>query len=39
MKDMAEVEIRTGLEKDHFLETLEMLETIVVQAIGGPDQD
>ena len=39
MKVRAEVEQGTGLEKDHFLETLVMIETIGVQAIVGPDQD
>ena len=39
MKVIAEVEIGTGLEKDHFLETLVVIETIGVQAIIGPDQD
>ena len=39
VKVIAEVEIGTGLEKDHFLETLVMVETIGVQAIVGPDQD
>ena len=39
MNVTAEVEIGTGLEKDHFLETLVMIETIGVQAIVGPDQD
>ena len=39
MKVIAEVEIGSGLEKDHFLETLVMIETIGVQVIGGPDQD
>ena len=38
MKVIAEVEIGTGLEKDHFIETLVMIETIGVQAIVGPDQ-
>ena len=36
---MAEEEIGTGLEKDHFLETLVTEETIGVQVIVGPDQD
>ena len=35
MKVIAEVEIGTGLEKDHFLETLVMIKTIGVQAIVG----
>ena len=39
MKVMAEVEIGTGLEKGHFLETLAVTETIGAQAIVGPDQD
>ena len=39
MKVITEVEIGTGLEKDHFLETSVMIETIIVQAIVGPDQD
>ena len=39
MKVMAEVEIGTGLEKDHFLETLVTEETIGVQVIVNPDQD
>ena len=39
MKVMAEVEIGTGLEKGHFLETLVAIETIGVQAIVGLDQD
>ena len=39
MKVMAEVEIGTGPEKDHFLETLVAIETIGIQAIVGPDQD
>ena len=39
MKVIAEVEIETGLGKDHFLETLVMIETIGVQAIVGPGQD
>ena len=39
MKVIAEVEIGTGLEKDHFLETLVMIKTIGVQAIVDPDQD
>ena len=38
MKIMAEVEIGTGLEKDHFLETLVTEETIGVH-IEGPDQN
>ena len=36
---MTEVEIGTGLEKDHFLETLVAEEAIGVQVIVGPDQD
>ena len=39
MKVIAEVEIGTGLEKGHFLETLVMIETIGVQAVVSPDQD
>ena len=39
MKVIAEVDIGTGLEKGHFVETLVMMETIGVQAIVGPDQD
>ena len=39
MKVAAEVGIGTGLEKDHFLETLTTKETKGVQAIAGPDQD
>ena len=39
MKVIAEVEIGTGLEKDHFLETLVTEEMIGVQVIVGPDQD
>ena len=39
MKVTAEVEIGTGLEKDHFLETSVTIETIGVQVIVGPDQD
>ena len=39
MKVIAKVEIGTGQEKDHFLETLVMIETIGVQEIIGPDQD
>ena len=39
MKVMAEIGIGTGLEKDHFLETSEMEETIGVHVIAGPDQD
>ena len=39
MKVIAEVEIGTGLEKDHFLETLVMVETIGVQAKVDPDWD
>ena len=35
MKVMAEVEIGTGLEKSHFLETLVVTETIGVQATVG----
>ena len=38
MKVIAEVEIGTGLEKDHFLETSVMVGTMGVQAIVGPDQ-
>ena len=36
---MTEVEIGTGLEKDHFLETLVTKETLGVQTIGSLDQD
>ena len=39
MKVMAEVEIGTGLEKGCFLETLEVIEIIGVQATVGPGQD
>ena len=39
MKVMVEVEIGTGLEKGHFLETLVAIEAIGVQAKVGPDQD
>ena len=39
VKVIAEVEIGTCLGKDHFLETLVMIETIGVQAIVGPGQD
>ena len=39
MKVMAEVEIGTGLEKGHFLETLIAIDKIGVQATVGPDQD
>ena len=39
MKVIAEVEIGTGLEKGHFLETSVIIETIGVQAIVGPDLD
>ena len=39
MKVMAEVKIGTGLEKGHFTETLVVIETIGVQATGGPGQD
>ena len=39
MKVIAEVEIGTGLEKDHFLETSVTIETIGVLPIVGPDQD
>ena len=39
MKVIAEVEMGTGLEKGHFLETLVMVETIGIQVIVGPDQD
>ena len=39
MKVIAEVEIGTGLGKDHFLETLVTMETIGVQTIVGPSQD
>ena len=39
MKVMAEVELGTDLEKDHFLETLVTDEMIGVQVIVGPDQD
>ena len=39
MKVIMEVEIDTGQEKDHFLETVVIVESIGVQAIVGPDQD
>ena len=39
MKVMVEVEIGTGLEEDHFLETFITEERIGVQVIVGPDQD
>ena len=39
VKVTAEVEIGTGLGKDHFLDTLVMIETIGVKAIVGPGQD
>ena len=39
MKVMAEVEIGTGQEKGHFLETLVVIETIGVQATVGPGED
>ena len=39
MKVITEVEIGTGLEEDHFLETLVTEEMIGVQVIVGPDQD
>ena len=39
MKVIAELEVGMGLEKDHFLGTSVMIETIGVQAIVGPDQD
>ena len=39
MKVMAELEIGTGLEKDHFLETLVTEEVIEVQVLVDPDQD
>ena len=39
IKVIADIEIGTGLEKGHFLETLVMIEAIGVQAIVGPDQD
>ena len=39
VKVIAEVKIGTGLEKDHFLETIVMTETTGVQAIAVPDQD
>ena len=39
MKVMAEVEIGTGLEKGHFIETLLVIETTAVQATVGPGQD
>ena len=38
MKIMAEAEMGTGLEKDHFPETVVAIE-IGVQAIVGPGQD
>ena len=39
MKVMAEVEISTGLEIGHFLETFVAIEAIGVQVTVGPDQD
>ena len=39
VKVIAEVEIATGLGKDHFLETSGMIETTGVQVIVGPGQD
>ena len=39
VKVIAEVEIGTGLGKDHFLETSVMIETIWVHAVVGPGQD
>ena len=39
MKFIAEIEIRTGLEKGYFLETSVTIETIGIQAIVGPVQD
>ena len=39
MKAIAEEEIGTDLEKDHFLETLVIIKTIGAQAKVGPDQD
>ena len=39
MKVMTEVEIGTGLEKGHFLESLATIETIGVQATVDPGQD
>ena len=39
MKVTAEVEIGTGLEKGHLLETLVMIEIIGVQATVVPGQD
>ena len=39
MKVIAEVEIGTGLEQNHFLETLVKIETIGVHAVVGPGQD
>ena len=38
MKVMAEAEMRTGLEKDHFPETLVAIETGVQEKVG-PGQD
>ena len=39
IKVMAEVEMGTGLEKGHLLETLVVIEIIVAQATVGPGQD
>ena len=39
MKVMVEVKIGTGLEKDHFLETLVTEKMIGIQVIVGTDQD
>ena len=39
MKVITEIGIGTGLEKDHFLETLVTEEMIGVQVIVGLDQD
>ena len=39
MEVMAEVEIGIGLEKDHFLETLEAIEIMGVQATVGAGRD
>ena len=39
MKVMVEVEIGTGLEKDHFLETLVIEKMKGMQVIAGTDQD
>ena len=39
MKVIAEIEIGTGLEKDHFLETSVLIEKIGAQTIVGPCED